>query len=500
MIRVLVAEDELPLLRGIKAMIEGLDPEFTVVKSAKNGREALEYLKEQPVQVVFTDIHMPMVDGTEILKYVYESCPLTSAVVISGYRDFSYARKALLYNAKNYLLKPVDREELALLLAQIKDELRQRAGEEKNRILTGILYEGTSCETGNALFETVYPMYLMAGAFNPNNLEEMAPGNVYWKNHDLKQIVSLVTGLKKGIFCFFGKAMNEQILFMEGLKEPDMAGIAEGILAMLPPRIAITVCYGKAITDISQVQEVLGTLRTEIKEKCRFGISSVTNALPERRPFTLGASTESAISYAIRKADFAELKGILFNVRDRMKLFRVTQAELERILQKLFLMAAAHSVERNEFEESNTFLDVAELLSNAADMDQVFEEFLQYVKDMNMEKTSEEGKDLMREVDEYILAHMEEQITTKMLATRFGLVSPYLSRLFKAYKGLTPSQYIQNIRLNNAKELLITYPNITSKDIAGMVGYQDPLYFSKIFKKNTGVYPSEYRAMYQKEK
>ena len=172
MIRVLVAEDELPLLRGIKAMIEGLDPEFTVVKSAKNGREALEYLKEQSVQVVFTDIHMPMVDGTEILKYVYESCPLTSAVVISGYRDFSYARKALLYNAKNYLLKPVDREELALLLAQIKDELRQRAGEEKNRILTGILYEGTSCETGNALFETVYPMYLMAGAFNPNNLED----------------------------------------------------------------------------------------------------------------------------------------------------------------------------------------------------------------------------------------------------------------------------------------------------------------------------------------
>ena len=104
MIRVLIAEDELPLLRGIKKMIEGLDPEFSVVKCAKNGREAMEYLEEQQVEVVFTDINMPMADGTEILKYIYETCPSTLAVVISGYRDFSYARKALLYNAKNYLL------------------------------------------------------------------------------------------------------------------------------------------------------------------------------------------------------------------------------------------------------------------------------------------------------------------------------------------------------------------------------------------------------------
>ena len=91
-------------------------------------------------------------------------------------------------------------------------------------------------------------------------------------------------------------------------------------------------------------------------------------------------------------------------------------------------------------------------------------------------------------------------MSSDVCSSDLGLVSPYLSRLFKAYKGLTPSQYIQNIRLNNAKELLTAYPNITSKDIAGMVGYQDPLYFSKIFKKNTGIYPSEYRAVYQEEK
>lgn len=84
------------------------------------------------------------------------------------------------------------------------DEGRTEAegGGGKSRILTGILYEGTPCEAGNALFETVYPVYLMAGAFNSNSLEEMTPGNVYWKNHDLKQIVSLVTRQEKGIFCF----------------------------------------------------------------------------------------------------------------------------------------------------------------------------------------------------------------------------------------------------------------------------------------------------------
>ena len=107
MITVLVAEDEKPLLRGIKKFIEEIDSRFTVVKCAVNGKEAMDYLSVNQVDVVFTDINMPLVDGLELMKYLREEHPETVVIVISGYSDFEYAQKAIRYGVKEYLLKPI---------------------------------------------------------------------------------------------------------------------------------------------------------------------------------------------------------------------------------------------------------------------------------------------------------------------------------------------------------------------------------------------------------
>jgi len=97
---VLVAEDELPLLRGIKVMVERLNSNFEVIMCAKNGKEAIDFLKSNNVDVVFTDINMPLVDGLEVLDYVGKNMPQTQSVVISGYNEFSYAKEALKSGAK----------------------------------------------------------------------------------------------------------------------------------------------------------------------------------------------------------------------------------------------------------------------------------------------------------------------------------------------------------------------------------------------------------------
>lgn len=93
MIKVLVAEDEKPLLRGIKMLVEEIDSNFTVVKCAVNGKEAIEYLSANQVDVVFTDINMPLVDGLELMKYLTAEHPEIIVVVISGYSDLNMHRK-----------------------------------------------------------------------------------------------------------------------------------------------------------------------------------------------------------------------------------------------------------------------------------------------------------------------------------------------------------------------------------------------------------------------
>lgn len=123
MIRVMIIEDEPPILRSLKTLIEKTDGDFSVVASAYDGEEAVDLLKETPVDVVFTDIMMPVADGFHVLDYLKEYAPDTIPVILSGYAEFDYARRALTYNVAEYLLKPIDRASLERLLGTLKSQL-----------------------------------------------------------------------------------------------------------------------------------------------------------------------------------------------------------------------------------------------------------------------------------------------------------------------------------------------------------------------------------------
>ncbi len=89
--------------------------------------------------------------------------------------------------------------------------------------------------------------------------------------------------------------------------------------------------------------------------------------------------------------------------------------------------------------------------------------------------------------------HFAEPIDHQKLSDQFGLVPSYLSKIFSKSKGLSPAKYIVQLRVDTAKELLVEHPDMLAKDVAFVVGYSDPNYFSRIFKRETGLYPSEFR-------
>jgi two-component system response regulator YesN len=133
--KILLVEDETKIRQGIRSLVESIVPKQLQVVEAANGKEALDWLKTQEgVDVVITDIRMGVMDGIEMLKRAKESHPDISFVIISGYEDFVYVREALRYGVVDYLLKPIDRVELARVINKIKVQAETRKGGVKSSV------------------------------------------------------------------------------------------------------------------------------------------------------------------------------------------------------------------------------------------------------------------------------------------------------------------------------------------------------------------------------
>lgn len=120
MIRVLLVEDEEVIRKGIASLIAQVSPHFTVVKEASQGREALDYLSRNAVDMVITDIRMGEMNGLQLLEKIREKFEDMPLLIISGYSDFFYAQKALQYGVADYLLKPIDRKQLVCALDKLR--------------------------------------------------------------------------------------------------------------------------------------------------------------------------------------------------------------------------------------------------------------------------------------------------------------------------------------------------------------------------------------------
>lgn len=117
---VIVVDDEKLIAKNIAKNIEKLNANFQVVKIFSNGLDALDYIKENPPHVVFTDIRMPLMDGIELTKGLADINSPSKCVILTGYADFSYAKAAMQNGVVDYLLKPVNAEELEKVLKQLE--------------------------------------------------------------------------------------------------------------------------------------------------------------------------------------------------------------------------------------------------------------------------------------------------------------------------------------------------------------------------------------------
>ena len=123
MIRILIAEDETPIARELSHLILSIDSSFEIVKHVLNGKEAISFLKREKIDILITDINMPVVDGFSLLSHIKEHHPQVLCVILTGFSEFTYAKKAVSLGVMEYLLKPIDVYELTSLLNKLKEQV-----------------------------------------------------------------------------------------------------------------------------------------------------------------------------------------------------------------------------------------------------------------------------------------------------------------------------------------------------------------------------------------
>ncbi|MDS0527042.1 response regulator [Clostridium sp. SHJSY1] len=491
MIRLLIVEDEPPIMRANVSIIKSFNEECKVVATAINGKKAIEELEKQKIDVVFTDIKMPIMDGLELAKYIRENYPEIITVITSGYSDFEYARKGIEFKVMDYILKPISKAKVVKVLENIKHEISRRNYEKKKEML----FERLEDDDSEIMNSQCSVILACAGPLPIYGSDMLIPAVAFWDRIDLNKVVSDILRTGEEYIISRGHTIAEQVIVIESIKSNIIKKFLEELFNTLRnDEITITLEY-KIGVKMSEMNKVIGDLHNDLSRKIILTKSQILCSNDSLEVHIEQRYFKNQIEFIrkwLKKGDKDKVKSSILEVFKIMENKNATQYEVINFFDMIInyfyfnekLVKGEISVIIKElYETINNFEDY---YSAAEDMASVLLDIVE------IDKTGKQPK-LIEDIQEYLKTHYQKSITNMVLSKEFGFVPSYISQLFKQYNnGISPGEYLSNYRIEMAKKIMEEQPELLVKEIADMVGFHDAYYFSKIFKKKTGMWPTNY--------
>ncbi|WP_340021029.1 response regulator [Paenibacillus sp. FSL K6-1096] len=511
MTNLLIVDDEKMIRQGLKAMIEREYPSVYTVSLAGNGAEALELYRQQRQDVIITDIRMPIMDGMTMLAQLSaEAGPgeAPAVVILSGHDDFEYAKSAIRYRVKDYLLKPIRREELFGILERIAAEGAERESSSRRQQeeaesyrrelraarLRGLLLqqEGeVSAAQQQELAALEVPFTVGVLNYYHSDGTRMKPGEVQGLLEQLagpleQHFAEILTdGEGRLVLAGSGERFRE-LAGKAGAKELKrlLLGISRETLQAEQFRAAyLEACRALEYTFLSPQASFVDY--TEIQS----GRLSFPAPEEELRKLLNMLGTD-------REKEIKALLGVIFQTDhlphlDLSYLENVGRSINERVLDEVFRAHGEASVE---------VLKLYRLVGNLHnfrhfhDYYRTLEHLLLSVNDyiIGIKSAHTEHAD-MEEALAYIEANYSRPLNMAMVSNYVSLNYSYFSEAFKAYTGESFVLYLKKVRIRHAKELLADH-RIKLASVSEAVGFENSKQFTRVFKELEGISPGEYRA------
>ena len=512
-IKVLVVEDENLLLKNIQKKITAVSPDFQIIGEAYNGKETLEIIRNIPPDIVFTDIKMPIMDGLELARILYEDYPDISTVIVSGYDDFEYARTVLTYRVKDYLLKPVQPEQLKSILFSLRDTITDKKKADVCSALRRQLNAESLPPSTDKINGILDHADLSLFLFCLDNLKlrtqiqgHISDAGIYSDMWASRYDFSWDLLFKEADFTvsdfwiFPYDSENIFLLVTEGLSAaPESAAplIFRNLQHRFPSSF-INLVYDKHTAKFPHLQDSLQALQNRLISSLVIGKASLIGlqeAEPVLPPAILSKNSVSYFHTMTASNNNAGFKTALLQLFGEWKENTYPQIWVHKVLMQLLsLLQQDLYISDEDYEKM--YRRVFEILEAQNDLissgEKIAAELTHWISLTSAIPTDIEIT--IDELDTFIRLHYRENLSLTDLADKYHFNHSYLTRIFKKQKGQSPLKLINLLRIEDAKELLLN-PELSVREISEMLGFSDQHYFSRSFKNFTGLSPNEYRNM-----
>lgn len=528
MIGLLMVEDEPAIRQKLVNNVAWNSYGFEPVYSAANGLEALAVLEQHPeIQIIVTDVQMPRMNGIELIEALKERDYQQKIVVISGYAEFEYARKAVTLNVFDYLLKPFASRRLLEVLLRLKDELQQELEQHSE-----IIRLREQLRANRAVLQEKLLMDLISGNYLPADLPAQLDflGLQHFQNRSFQVLVLEIPESRLDALAEEDKYLLNLQLFNQ-VEQCFATAAYPHLLLNYRRNQVVAIVFDPDNNLLSWLEKMINQIGPNLKQSLAGGIGHVYREL-----------TDLAISYqeACSASQYRYLYGLnqVFSIRDlnldspayhkiffqlhQNPLFDNLKIGAENVIQKdlhqffLEMQQAQISPELAKIVSSNlvllayatlnesgyhsadvfggdfSILPAISRTENIKELESLLTDFFRQLNAHIHQKRASVKQKLILEIQQYLDENYHDEITLSEIAGRYQISPSYLSLLFTEFAGKKFVDYLTERRIKKVQELLRN-TELKIYEIANAVGYNDSFYFSNCFKKIVGISPSEYR-------
>lgn len=536
-IKVFLVEDEMVIRRGIKNSIDWEKEGYIFCGEASDGELAYPMIIKEKPDILITDIRMPFMDVLELCKLVKKELPNIKILILSGYDEFDYAKEAIRLGVTEYLLKPISSGKLleALngvsesirrekedkdLVRKYMEEMRENTEHEKQKffeqMIAGNLSMADALETGKK-----YEMSLSAGMYNlllfrftlgeENRKSGELLGEAEYAIEKLTERLEYVFEFQRGVegWAFLLMADNEEQM-SERVKElsKDLEEIMKNYST-----IAYFGGIGQPVARLRELEESFREAERALAARFTMELNRIISVDDIRMAQNVDTLDDIEItSFGEIEKTRTMLEKFLNNgVEDEIDEFvdvyinELPEENLKSVLMRQYIIMDAYIVMMSFCEKiegiEGEMQAQSEELKNSMKTIQTVEEIKNYIR-MLLKKiigvrdtiSGRRYSDIIEIAKDQIRkTYMSDEISLNTVAAEVGMSPSYFSSIFSKEMGKTFVEYLTEIRMDRAKELLMCSSMKTS-EIGYEVGYKDPHYFSYIFKKTQNCTPKEFRA------